>query len=65
MWIVRAAVVFLIVWGIWWLLWSVISAANDVVTGQAPVSIVIGIIVALLVTGWVMERRKRRRGGAV
>lgn len=65
MWIIRAAIVFLIVWGIWWLLWTLIFAANDIVTGRAPVQVVIGIIVALFVVGWVVERRKRKKGGEV
>jgi len=60
MWIVKFGAVFLIVWGVWWLLWTLIFAANDVLNGTAPAPIMIGVAVALFGASWFMRRKKAK-----
>jgi hypothetical protein len=62
MWIIKAALLFLLIWGVWYVCWTVLFAAWDIVHGFAPFSVVIGAFVALLIVGKYFEHRKRKRG---
>ncbi len=61
MWVLKAALVFLLIWGAWYVCWSVIFAGWDIGSGHAPLPITIGAIVALLLTGKILEHMKRKR----
>jgi hypothetical protein len=62
MWIIKAVFLFLLLWGLWYVCWTLIFAGWDVAHGFAPLPIVIGVIVALLLTGKIMESRRRKKG---
>jgi len=61
MWMLKAVSIFLVVWAVWCVFWIVIFAGLEIATGHAPFLITLGAIVALLVTGKILERRKRKR----
>jgi len=59
--ILKFDTVLLLIWAAWYLCWTVIFAGVDVATGHALLSVTVGAIVALLVTGRLLEREKRKR----
>ena len=60
MWVIKAVAAFLLIWGIWYVCWTVVFAAWDVGSGHAPLAVTVGAIVALLVAGRILERTKRK-----
>ena len=64
MWIVKAALLFLLLWGVWYVCWTVIFIGWDIAHGSAPFPVTMGAIVALLLTGKILEKRKRKKGGS-
>lgn len=58
MWVIKAALVFLVIWAVWCVSWVVLFAAWDIGHGRAPLPITIGAIVALLIAGKIMQRKK-------
>lgn len=62
MWVVKAAAIFLLIWAAWYVCWTVTFAGLDIASGHAPLSITLGAIVAMLLTGKILERRKRQHG---
>jgi len=62
-WVVKAIVLFLLIWGVWYLCWTLIFAGGDIAFGKAPFPVMLGALVALLVVGIYLERRRRKKGG--
>jgi glucose uptake protein GlcU len=62
MWVLKAVLVFLLIWAAWYVLWTVIFATLDIAGGHEPLPILIGFIIAVLLTGKILEHRKRKRG---
>lgn len=62
MWVIKAVLVFLVVWAAWCLCWTVVFAAWNIGSGHAPLAVTVGAIVALLLTGKILERMKRKAG---
>jgi hypothetical protein len=61
MWIIKALVVFLIVWAAWYVCWTVIFGALHIGRGPASLPVTIGAVVALLLTGKILERRRQKK----
>jgi len=61
MWIAKAVLLFLIIWAAWYVGWTVIFTALDIGLGHASLPVTIGAVVALLLTGKILERAKRKR----
>jgi hypothetical protein len=58
---VRGVVLFLLFWAVWIVAWKALFIVVDIALGRAPFVITAGAIVALLLTGKILERRKPNR----
>lgn len=60
MWVIKFALVFLLIWGVWYVGWTVLFAGWDMLNVTPPVPVVIGAVVALVLTGRILEHRRRK-----
>jgi hypothetical protein len=61
MWAIKFALVFLLIWCIWYVGWRVIFAGWDFINIMPSLPVVVGAVVALLVTGRILEHRRKNQ----
>jgi hypothetical protein len=62
MWIVKAALLFLVFWGVWYVCWTVILVGSDISSGSAPLPVTAAAIVLAVVIGRILERKREGEG---